>query len=90
MLPHCNHPLWANKMTTIKLSGRVDEKHQLSADVPVSVPPGPVTVLIIPVTEEDDAGDAWMEGITEAWADDLNGPDQDIYTLADGEPVRES
>ena len=72
------------------MTGHVDEQHRLSAEVPASVPPGPVTVLIVPASQEDDAGDAWMAGISQEWADDLNDPCQDIYTLADGEPVRES
>ena len=77
-------------MNTIKLSGQVDENHRLSAEVPDSIPPGPVTVLIVPVSQEDDAGDAWMTSIAREWSDDLTDPRQDIYTLADGEPVRES
>jgi hypothetical protein len=77
-------------MNTIRLAGQVDDNHRLSAEVPDSVPPGPVTVLIVPAGEEDDAGHAWMTGIAQEWADDLKDPRQDIYTLADGEPVRES
>ena len=77
-------------MSTVKVNGNVDENHQLTADVPESVPAGPVTVLIVPATQEDDAGDAWMAGVAHEWADDLSDPRQDIYTLADGAPVRES
>lgn len=77
-------------MNTIKVNGKVDDKHQLTAEVPKSVPAGLVTVLIVPVSQEDDAGDAWMTGVAHEWADDLNDERQDIYTLADGESVRES
>ena len=77
-------------MSMVRVSAHVDDKHQLSAEVPDSIPPGPVTVLIVPASQEDDAGDAWMAGISEQWADDLSDPRQDIYTLADGEAVRES
>ncbi len=77
-------------MSTVRVNGNVDENHQLTADVPESVPAGPVTVLIVPSTQEDDAGDAWMAGVAHEWADDLSDPLQDIYTLADGSPVRES
>jgi hypothetical protein len=70
--------------------GHVDDDHVLTAKVPNSIPPGPVTVLVAPRSQEDDAGDAWMAGIAHEWADDLGDPRQDIYTLADGEPVRES
>ena len=58
-------------MNTIKLSGQVDENHRLSAEVPDSIPPGPVTVLIVPVSQEDNAGDAWMTSIAREWSDDL-------------------
>jgi len=77
-------------MQTIKLTGQVDEKHQLTAEVPESVPAGPVTLLIVPASQEDDAGATWMAGVAREWADDLNDERQDIYTLADGEPVCES
>ena len=77
-------------MTTVRVSGQVDDNHLLTAKVPESVPAGPVSVLIVPASQEDDAGDAWMTGVAQQWADDLNDARQDIYTLADGAPVRES
>ncbi len=75
-------------MKTVRVTGSVDENHQLLALVPADIPPGPVTVLIVPSSHEDEAGDAWADGIAREWADDLSDPHQDIYTLADGEPVR--
>ena len=51
--------------------------------------PGPVTIWIVP-TEEDDARESWAAEIAEQWADELSDVRQEIYTLADGEPVRES
>ena len=77
-------------MNTVKVTGNVDENHQLTAQVPATIRPGPVTVLIVPVTQQDEAGDAWTAGIAREWADELSDPLQDIYTLADGEPVHES
>ena len=74
-------------MNAVKVIGYVDANHQLSAKVPVNVPPGPVTVLIVPMPEEDEAGDAWMAGVAREWADELSDPAQDIYTSADGEPI---
>ena len=75
-------------MDSISILGHVDDEHRLTAIVPGSVPPGPVTVWIAANDhEEDDAGTAWMAGISEHWADDLNDARQDLYTLADGEPV---
>jgi hypothetical protein len=77
-------------MNTIRTTGHIDADHRLSADVPAWLPAGPVTVLIVPQPAEDDAGDAWMAGIVEEWVDDLGDGRQDIYTLADGEPVDET
>ena len=74
-------------MNTVKVIGEVDENHQLSAQVPATILPGPVTVLIVPVMHPDETGDAWPAGIAREWADELSDPAQDIYTLADGEPV---
>ncbi len=76
-------------MSIVKLSGNVDGDRWLSAHVPASIRPGPVTILVIPVSQEEDEAGAWTAGIAREWADDLSDPDQDIYTLADGEPVRE-
>jgi len=77
-------------MDLIRVTGRIDDRHLLSAEVPDSIPPGPVTVLIVPGLHEDDAGQAWMAGVAAEWADELGDARQDIYTLADGEPVGES
>jgi hypothetical protein len=77
-------------MDVIRVTGRIDDRHLLSAEVPDSIPPGPVTVLIVPGLQEDDAGQAWTAGVAGEWADELGDARQDIYTLADGEPVGES
>ncbi len=75
-------------MGTIKLIGHVDEQHQLRAEVPESIAPGPVeVVLMLPSDSEDDAGAAWMAGIAREWAAELSDPQEDIYTMADGDPV---
>jgi hypothetical protein len=77
-------------MSIVKLAGNVDESHQLSAAVPEAIRPGPVTVLIVPQSQDDEAGDTWAAGMAREWEDELSDPRQDIYTLADGEPIRES
>jgi hypothetical protein len=74
-------------MSSLEIQGRVDDQHRLSAVVPESIPPGPVTVWITSKPEEDDAGAAWMAGISHQWTDELADPRQDIYSLADGEPL---
>ena len=73
-------------MNSIIIQGKIGDQHRLSAVVPESIPPGPVTVWLS-TTREDEAGVAWMAGITHQWADELADVQQDIYTLADGEAV---
>jgi hypothetical protein len=73
-------------MSTIPIQGVVDNQHHLSAVVPESVPPGPVT-LWLTASQEDDGGAAWMSGISAQWASELSDPQQDIYTESDGEAV---
>ena len=73
-------------MSTIPIQGQVDDQHRLSAVVPKSVPPGPVT-LWLSSPHEDDAGAAWMNGVSAQWASELGDPRQDIYTEFDGEAV---
>lgn len=74
-------------MNTFTLTGHVNDQHLLSAQVPESIPPGPVTVVIMSQAKEDEAGAAWMTGIAQEWANELADARQDIYTLDDGEPV---
>ena len=74
-------------MNSISIQGQVDDQHRLSAVVPESVPAGQVTVWIAAGAREDDAGAAWMAGISQQWADELSDPREDIYTLEDGEAV---
>jgi hypothetical protein len=77
-------------MNAVRISGHVDSQHQLSAVVPDSIPPGPVTVLVVRRCDEDDAGEAWMAGVASDWADELGDARQDIYTLSDGAPENEA
>jgi hypothetical protein len=75
-------------MTTIKIIAHIDEQHRLTAAVPPTLPPGQVEVVVlVPANAEDDAGEAWMAGIAREWEAELNDPREDIYSLADGEPV---
>ncbi len=74
-------------MDSIQITGFVDDQHRLSADVPASIEPGPITVWLSPTAQEDDAGDSWMAGIRREWLDELNDVRQDIYTISDGEPL---
>ncbi len=73
-------------MNIVSVTGMVDEQHSLSAQVPDSVAPGRVTVLIVPAIQ-DEVDASWITGIAHEWAADLGDTRQDIYTLADGEPM---
>jgi hypothetical protein len=73
-------------MSSISVQGEIDDQHRLSAVVPASIPPGPVTVWLN-TAQEDEAGEHWSAGVSQQWCDDLSDTRQDIYTLADGEPV---
>ena len=78
-------------MSTISLIGRVDDQHRLVATVPESIAPGPIEILLtVPTRDEDAAGGHWMQGVSQAWHDDLSDERQDIYTLADGVPTDET
>ena len=75
-------------MDSIPIQGHIDEQHRLTAIVPGTVAAGPVTIWIAPATQhEDDSGGQWMSGIAKQWAQELGDAREDIYTLADGEPV---
>jgi hypothetical protein len=76
-------------MRAFELIGKVDEQHQLQVQVPETLPPGPVRVIVL-IPEEDEAGAAWMQGIAREWAAELSDPREDIYSLEDGKPVDEA
>jgi hypothetical protein len=76
-------------MSTIELVGHVDEQHQLRVEVPVHVPPGPVSVVLELADEPANAEDgSWSRAVIRLWARDWSDPREDIYTLEDGEPCR--
>ena len=77
-------------MNAVKVTGNVDANHQLLVRVPETVPPGPVTVLVVPVTGEDEAGIAWAEGGGSSVGGRPRGcPSRHLYARRDGEPVDE-
>lgn len=64
-------------MSSIPIYGPVDDQHRLSAVVPESIPPGPVTVWMV-AAQEDEAGAQWSAGVSEQWRDELRDSRQDI------------
>ncbi len=73
-------------MKAIELLGRVDETRHLQVEIPETLSPGPVRIIVL-IPEEDEAGAAWMQGIAREWAEELNDPREDLYSLEDGKPV---
>jgi hypothetical protein len=76
-------------MKAIEIVGDVDRQRHLSAEVPESLPPGPVRVLVLPpeTRAADPAADNWMRAVATEWAEELADPRQDWYTLEDGQPL---
>ena len=50
------------------------------------LPPGG-SRLIRALSDEDDVGAFWSWDVSQAWNDELGDVRQDLYTLADGQPV---
>jgi phage baseplate assembly protein gpV len=51
--------------------------------------PVPVQLIIL-LPEKDEAGMAWMHGVSQEWSDEPSDSKEDIYTLADGQPLHAS
>ena len=75
-------------MTAIEMAGTIDEHRQLLLDGELPVP-GPMRVRVLvlyPFSEEWDEME-WLQAAARnpAFAF-LNDPEEDLYTLADGQP----
>jgi hypothetical protein len=66
-------------MKPVELIGYVDETHRLHAELPTSIPPGPIRIMLLPATEQDEERD-WLELINHSWTKDWSDPREDIYT----------
>ena len=73
-------------MRAIGIVGRIDPDHQIRAEAPRDLPPGCVPLTIVR-PDEDESGAFWPWDVSRAWSDDLGDARQDIYPLADGQPV---
>lgn len=72
-------------MKAIKVVGTIDERHQLHADVPEYLPPGPVRILIL--LSDEDVAAGWTRFVAKKWSAELADPTEDIYVLEDGRPI---
>ena len=77
-------------MSSLSFDAIVDASHELRLKLPESVPAGPVKVLVTPAPVSEAAEDDWQYVVAAGWADELADPREDIYTLDDGEPIREA
>jgi hypothetical protein len=76
-------------MNIFEIIGHVDEQHRLSAEVPQTVPVGPVKIIVkLPGDETEDEPGSWARAVGQAWLAEWSDPREDIYTLEDGQPVR--
>lgn len=66
--------------------GEIDEHHNLRAAAPQDLPPGRVHLIVVR-PDDDEAGAFWPWDVSQAWSDELGDVRQDLYTLADGQPV---
>jgi hypothetical protein len=78
-------------MTAIETTGTIDEHRQLRLDSELPVP-GPVRVRVLilyPLSDEWDEVE-WLQAATRnpAFAS-LSDPEEDLYTLTDGEPFHD-
>jgi hypothetical protein len=73
-------------MRAIGIVGEIDEDHNIRAEAPPDLPPGRVQLIVVR-PDEDEAGALWPWGFSQTWSDELSDVRQDLYTLADGQPV---
>ena len=78
-------------LRAVEVAGAIDEQHQLHLDEPLPFAgPGRVRVIILFPEQEDIDEAEWLHAATINPAFDfLNAPEEDIYTLADGEPFHD-
>ena len=87
-LSHNRFMVRRSALRAIELVGEVDDRQRLHADVPESVRPGQVRLIVLlPDAEEDTAGDIWARAVAREWLEELQDSQQDLYTLEDGQPV---
>ena len=78
-------------MTAIEMTGRIDEHQQLQLDGPLPMS-GPMRVKVIVLYPLDDEWDEreWLQVAAHNPAFDfLNDPEEDIYSVTDGDPFRD-
>jgi hypothetical protein len=78
-------------MTAIEMTGTIDEHRQLQLDDPLPVS-GPMRVRVIVLYPTEDEWDEkeWLQAAARNPAFEfLKDPEEDIYSLNDGEPLHD-
>jgi hypothetical protein len=77
-------------MTAIELTGTVDERRQLQLDDLLPIPgPKRVRVIVLYSLVDEWSEMEWLQAAARNPAFDfLKDPEEDIYSLADGKPLR--
>ena len=73
-------------MRAMRIVGEIDDDHNIRPEAPRDLPPGRVQLIVVR-PDEDEAGAFWPWDLSQAWRDELADQQQDIYTLADGQPA---
>ncbi len=75
-------------MRALEVTGTVDEQGRLHLEQTLSnVSPGPVRVIVLFPEETDISEQEWLRAASNnPTFDFLNDPEEDIYTVAEGEP----
>jgi hypothetical protein len=79
-----------NTMAAIEMTGSIDENHQLQLDdvLPVSGPMRVKVIVLYLLADEWDQSE-WLRAAAHNPAfDSPNDPEEDIYSITDGEPFR--
>ena len=81
-------------MTAIETTGMVDEQHRLRLDeiLPLAGPMRVRVIVLYPLAEEqeDPGEEEWLRAMARNPVfEDLAAPEEDIYSLEDGEPFRD-
>ncbi|MCO6493585.1 MAG: hypothetical protein J5I98_34510 [Phaeodactylibacter sp.] len=77
-------------MRALEVTGKINEEGFLSLDQPLKYHNKRVRVIILISEEEEIEDHMWLESMASNPASDfLKEPDEDIYSVKDGEPIRD-
>ncbi|MCB0579303.1 MAG: hypothetical protein KDD10_08355 [Phaeodactylibacter sp.] len=77
-------------MRALEVTGKINEEGFLSLDQPLKCHNKRVRVIILISEEEEIEDQMWLESMASNPAFDfLKEPDEDIYSVEDGEPIRD-